>query len=204
MTAWRIGTGLIEGRPEIVIAHEGGYTLLGTILGAGAPPDTRSFIAQGSDVAPRVQAAVDAGVAADLDGPPEWAPPVMPSKLICIGANYAEHNAEMLGDVDNKFPYAFLKPPTTTLIGSGQPAPLPGHATEIDYEAELSVVIGRRARSLSRDEAPGAVFGYAVLNDLSARELGSPPERARAGLGDVQRLRRVGPDGADHSGPVRW
>jgi 2,4-didehydro-3-deoxy-L-rhamnonate hydrolase len=170
MRQWRIGTGLIGGRPQVVIAHDAGYTRLGAILGPDAPDDTRSFIDRGAGLALRVQAAVDEGVPADLDVVPQWAPPVMPGKLICIGANYAEHNAEMLGEVRNDVPYAFLKPPTTALIGSGQDAPLPGHASEIDYEAELSIVIGRRARALSRNDALAAVFGYAVLNDLSARD----------------------------------
>lgn len=175
MRTWRIGTALIGGRERTVLAHDAGYTRLDTVLGPDTPADTRAFIEQATDLGPRVQEAVDAGVRPDLPDVVQWAPPVMPRKLICIGANYAEHNAEMLGEVDAAFPYSFLKPPTTALTGSGQPVPLPGYATQIDYEAELSVIIGRPTRAVSRDQALEAVFGYTVLNDLSARDwVGSP------------------------------
>ena len=170
MTPWRIGTARIEGAPRVIVAHEGGLHLLDTLLGPGAPPDVRSFIARQEECVPALEAALAGSPPPDLRQEPVWEPPLMPAKLICIGANYADHNAEMLGEVISAYPSAFLTPPTTTLLGAGRPAPLPTHARDIDYEVELCVVIGRRARSVPRSEALAHVFGYAVLNDLSARD----------------------------------
>jgi 2,4-didehydro-3-deoxy-L-rhamnonate hydrolase len=171
MTTWRIGTAVVDGEPRIVIEHAGGCGRLDALV-ADAPADVRSLIEGGDRWTDAIDAALAAGTgpAVDVPGDPCWAPPLMPAKLICIGANYAEHNAEMLGEVQNSVPYAFLKPPTTTLIGSGRAAPLPAHAQEIDYEAELAVVIGRPARNVPRERAREHVFGYAVLNDISARD----------------------------------
>lgn len=170
MTTWRIGTALSEGRPRPVIAHPAGYSWLTSLLGRDAPSDVLSFIRGSARWVPALEQALVDAVGGDLTEDPVWAAPLLPAKLICIGANYAEHNAEMLGEVANAVPYAFLKPPSTTLIGSGQPAPMPSHASQIDYEVELSVVIGTTARSVPRDRALDHVFGYAVLNDLSARD----------------------------------
>jgi len=95
---------------------------------------------------------------------------VMPRKLICIGVNYGEHNREMLGEMSTPVPYSFMKPPTTALVGSGRSIPLPAHAQKIDYEAELAVVIGRRAYCVAAEEALDYVYGYSVINDISARD----------------------------------
>jgi 2-keto-4-pentenoate hydratase/2-oxohepta-3-ene-1,7-dioic acid hydratase in catechol pathway len=170
VNAWRIGTALVGGAPRPVVAHGGGLTTLAALLGPGAPADVRAFVADADRLVPALEAALAAGPGADVAAEPEWAPPLRPAKLVCIGANYAEHNAEMLGEVEQAFPYAFLKPPTTALLGAGRPAPLPTHAHEIDYEAELCVVVGRTARAVPRERALEHVFGYAVLNDLSARD----------------------------------
>lgn len=175
MVRWRIGTAEMDGRARVVIEHAGGYSLLDTVVGPGAPADVRTFIEDGDRWVGAVDRALDVDTAVDVAGEPVWRAPLMPAKLICIGANYAEHNAEMLGAVENEFPYAFLKPPSTTLIGSGRPAPMPSHAKQFDYEVELAVVIGRRARSVPRERALECVFGYAVLNDLSARDWVSSP-----------------------------
>lgn len=167
---WRIGTAEIDGGPVPVVAHAGGLTRLDSLLSAPVPADVRAFVADADRLAPALEAALAGHPAPDVPADPVWAAPILPAKLICIGANYAEHNAEMLGTVDAAVPYAFLKPPTTTLIGSGRPAPLPPHAKEFDYEVELCVIIGRTARGVSRERALDHVFGYAVLNDLSARD----------------------------------
>ncbi len=103
-----------------------------------------------------------------------WRPPLMyPRKLICIGTNYKDHIAEMTGGAGMKLPaepYSFFKPPTTTLIGSGETFTLPKYAEFSDYEAELAVIIGQRARNVPREEALNMVAGYSVFNDLSVRD----------------------------------
>jgi 2-keto-4-pentenoate hydratase/2-oxohepta-3-ene-1,7-dioic acid hydratase in catechol pathway len=101
------------------------------------------------------------------------APIRYPRKLVCAGANYFAHLAEMgvrrpdpVGE-----PYFFLKPPTTTVVGPGDAIVLPDRAgRRIDWEAELGVVIGRNARNLDIAQVPDYIAGYVVLNDVSARD----------------------------------
>jgi 2-keto-4-pentenoate hydratase/2-oxohepta-3-ene-1,7-dioic acid hydratase in catechol pathway len=100
-----------------------------------------------------------------------WLPPLMfPRKLICIGTNYRDHLAEMGVARLPEYPYSFLKPPTTTLIGSGTPLQLPKRAKLVDWEAELVVVIGQRVRDIQKEDALQYVAGYSLLNDVSARD----------------------------------
>lgn len=171
MRVWRVGTAELEGEPRIVVEHDGGASDLRALVGDDVPRDLRSLIAEGVRWEEAIARALEPAPAPLLElSALAWHAPLLPRKLICIGANYGAHNAEMLGAIDSDFPYAFLKPPTTTLIGSGVPAPMPGYAQQLDYEVELAVVIGRTAHHVTRDEALGAVFGYAVLNDLSVRD----------------------------------
>ncbi|MFI1705032.1 fumarylacetoacetate hydrolase family protein [Streptomyces griseoruber] len=111
---------------------------------------------------------------ADVVAGARLAPPLTyPGKVICAGANYWDHIAEMgierpekLGD-----PFFFLKPPTTTVTGPGDPVPLPGYpGARVDWEAELAVVIGRGGRDLSPERALDHVAGYLAANDISARD----------------------------------
>lgn len=98
-------------------------------------------------------------------------PPIaLPNKLICIGANYHDHIAEMPIPITPNYPYAFLKPPSTTLRGSGEAVEAPANVQMFDWEAELAVVIGVRARHVPADRALEVVAAYANLNDLSARD----------------------------------
>lgn len=96
--------------------------------------------------------------------------PILPSKVVCVGRNYAEHAAEM-GSTPPEQPLLFLKP-STTVIGPGDPIRLPAVSTQVDYEAELAVVIGvRGARHVSPEHALSSVFGYTCANDITARDL---------------------------------
>ena len=101
----------------------------------------------------------------------QWLAPLLyPRKLICIGTNYQDHIAEMGITQRPRYPYSFLKPPTTTLIGSGTPVHLPEQAKLVDWEAELAVVIGQRAHHVRGEDAIACVAGYSLLNDVSARD----------------------------------
>jgi 2-keto-4-pentenoate hydratase/2-oxohepta-3-ene-1,7-dioic acid hydratase in catechol pathway len=112
-----------------------------------------------------------------------WLPPLMyPNKLICLGANYNDHNAEMENTRPSKFPYCFLKPPTTTLVGSGETVLLPEYAKMIDWEVELAVVIGQRARHVRGEAALESIAGYSIVNDLSARDWVPKTEHSYFGL----------------------
>lgn len=95
--------------------------------------------------------------------------PVTPSKIACVGRNYAEHAAELGNEVPSE-PLIFLKPPTT-IIGPDEAVVYPGISGRVDHEGELGVVIGRRCRNVSEADALNYVFGYTVANDVTARDL---------------------------------
>ncbi len=97
------------------------------------------------------------------------APILNPQKIICIGLNYRAHAAES-GVEPPAVPVVFAKY-ANTLIGDGDTISIPPVTQQADYEVELAVVIGRRARDVSADEALDYVFGYTVCNDVSARDL---------------------------------
>ena len=107
-------------------------------------------------------------------------PPIIyPKALFCVGANYSDHLKEMGGDAIDKGlvkPYIFLKSPAHTVIGPGELIRLPQHSSQIDWEAELAVVIGRYARNVNVKDAFLCVAGYTILNDLSARDLARRPD----------------------------
>ncbi|MEX0836961.1 MAG: fumarylacetoacetate hydrolase family protein [Gemmatimonadota bacterium] len=92
-----------------------------------------------------------------------------PSKIVCVGKNYAKHAAEMGGDVPSE-PLIFLKAPSA-LIEEGDEIVMPAWAGRVDYEGEIAIVIGRRATKLSADEAWDYVGGVLPLNDVTARDL---------------------------------
>ncbi|SEO77723.1 2-keto-4-pentenoate hydratase/2-oxohepta-3-ene-1,7-dioic acid hydratase (catechol pathway) [Halogranum amylolyticum] len=95
-------------------------------------------------------------------------PPVEPSKIVCIGRNYADHAAEMDNDVPDR-PLLFLKPPNT-LAGHGDTVTLPAGKERLDYEAELAVVIGEQCRHVASEDAMNVVAGFTCLNDISNRD----------------------------------
>jgi 2-keto-4-pentenoate hydratase/2-oxohepta-3-ene-1,7-dioic acid hydratase in catechol pathway len=95
-------------------------------------------------------------------------PPVLPSKVVAIGKNYADHATEMGGDVPER-PLVFLKP-STAVVGSGDVIAYPPSSSRVDYEGELAVVIGRLCRDVPESRAAEVVFGYSCANDVTARD----------------------------------
>jgi len=95
--------------------------------------------------------------------------PVAPTKIVCIGRNYAAH-AKELGNEVPKEPLLFLKPPSSLLDPAGAIV-LPPESTRVEHEAELGVVIGKRCKNVSRDDALAHVFGYTCVGDITARDL---------------------------------
>jgi 2-keto-4-pentenoate hydratase/2-oxohepta-3-ene-1,7-dioic acid hydratase in catechol pathway len=116
--------------------------------------------------------------------------PVRPSKIVGIGRNYAAHARE-LGNAIPGEPLIFLKPPSS-LAGPGDAIALPPESERVEHEAELAVVIGRRAKNISEADALGHVLGYACACDVTARDL----QRK-----DVQFTRAKGFDGFCPLGP---
>lgn len=97
-----------------------------------------------------------------------FAPVPRPGKLICIGLNYKDHAAESRMSIPEK-PVVFSKF-SSSVIAPGEPVVLPATSKQVDYEAELAVVIGRRAKNVSADRAYDYVLGYTAFNDVSARD----------------------------------
>jgi 2-keto-4-pentenoate hydratase/2-oxohepta-3-ene-1,7-dioic acid hydratase in catechol pathway len=96
--------------------------------------------------------------------------PILPSKVVCIGRNYADHAAEHGAEVPAE-PLLFLKP-STSVIGPRDVVRLPPQSKRVEHEAELAVVIGvTGARRVDRAAAARAIFGYTCANDVSARDL---------------------------------
>lgn len=96
------------------------------------------------------------------------APVPRPGKLICVGLNYRDHAAESQMPIPDQ-PVIFSKF-STSVVGPNQPIVLPGTSEQVDYEAELAVVIGRRGKHISPESAFDYVLGYTCFNDISARD----------------------------------
>jgi 2-keto-4-pentenoate hydratase/2-oxohepta-3-ene-1,7-dioic acid hydratase in catechol pathway len=95
--------------------------------------------------------------------------PARPTKIICVGRNYVAHAAEHGAEVPQK-PLLFTKPPSS-VIASGDHIVLPPESQRVEHEGELALVIGRRCRRISEDEAWDAVFGVTCADDVTARDL---------------------------------
>jgi len=116
--------------------------------------------------------------------------PILPSKVIAVGRNYAAHAAELGNDVPER-PLIFLKP-STSVIGTQDVVRLPPDSDQVEHEAELALVIGRVAKDVPRERALDVVFGYTCANDVTARD----QQRA-----DVQFTRAKGYDSFCPIGP---
>jgi len=132
------------------------------------PDSVKSLIEQGRAAWEPVMRAIEAGPATPLASTRLLAPVLDPQKIICVGLNYADHAAET-GATTGDEPVIFNKFPTA-LCGPEAPIELPLESSEVDYEAELVVVIGRRARRITRQQAWEHIAGYACGHDVSARD----------------------------------
>lgn len=112
--------------------------------------------------------AADGAVLGEIGELPVLAP-CQPTKIVAIGRNYADHAAE-LGNGIPEEPLLFLKPPSA-VIGPNVPIRYPRLSTRVDHEAELAVIIGKRARHVTASQALDYVLGYTCANDVTARDL---------------------------------
>jgi 2,4-diketo-3-deoxy-L-fuconate hydrolase len=171
----RVGVARTAAGPELIADYGDRVVSLTAALGWDHC-STIELIRRWDELAPRLE---------EIGGSPNeldlaeltWEPPVMPQKVICVGANYTDHLEEMERAGAPKiegvtYPFSFLKPPSTSLVGSGVEVAYPGFGTELDWEAELAIVIGRP--ELARTDPLGAIFGYTMLNDLSLRDFVAP------------------------------
>ncbi|MBR1231782.1 fumarylacetoacetate hydrolase family protein [Bradyrhizobium sp. AUGA SZCCT0182] len=134
-------------------------------------PDLGAFLSAGmggrlEEVGRRV-ASASAAARRSIDQ--TFRPPVeKPGKILCLGLNYRDH-AKEAGLAIPEYPVVFLRA-ATSLAAHNQDIPLSPLSSKLDFEGELAVVIGRRARNVARGEALDYVFGYSILNDLSYRD----------------------------------
>ncbi|MGD0435237.1 MAG: fumarylacetoacetate hydrolase family protein [Bryobacteraceae bacterium] len=109
------------------------------------------------------------GSLAELPRGARLLPPCAPTKIVCVGRNYAEH-AKELGNELPKEPLIFLKPPSS-LIASGDSIVYPKLSERVDFEGELGVVIAKPARHVKSSHASEYILGYTCVNDVTARDL---------------------------------
>lgn len=97
--------------------------------------------------------------------------PMLPSKVIAIGRNYADHVAEVFKkSAESLPPTMFIKPPTA-VIGPEAPIRIPDFATNVEFEGELALVIGKPCKNVKQADAHDVIFGYTIVNDVSSRDL---------------------------------
>jgi 2-keto-4-pentenoate hydratase/2-oxohepta-3-ene-1,7-dioic acid hydratase in catechol pathway len=140
----------LPGRLEDFVAEETALKTAETLLSKAKPSNIES-------------------VSATLNEVHLLAPLAFPPKILCLGRNYVDHSAEMKAAPPDE-PVIFMKP-HTTIIGPNEKIVKPKFVRELDYEGELAVVIGRRAKNISVTEAQEVIFGYTVFNDVSARDI---------------------------------
>ncbi len=164
----QLGRAMIDGEPVALLRRGGHVETLASIIGSCGDRLEPLFADWPGTAAMLAAAGPGREVREDAVGA-FLAPLDAPSKLVCIGTNYHDHVAEM-GVTDlPKYPYAFLKPATTIAPPAG-PVVLPAMARMVDWEAELGVVVGRRARHVAAADALDHVAAYLPLNDVSARD----------------------------------
>jgi 2-keto-4-pentenoate hydratase/2-oxohepta-3-ene-1,7-dioic acid hydratase in catechol pathway len=162
----KLASYLVRGQPSFGSVVDGGIVDLRRRLGAEFP-SLRSVLQQG---------ALEWARAATVQQRPDYRQdevqflPVIPDpeKILCVGLNYHAHRQET-GRSETEFPSLFVRF-ANTQIGHDQPLLKPKTSDEFDYEAELAVIIGKRARSISKEQALDCVAGYACFHDASVRD----------------------------------
>lgn len=165
----RIASIVVNGTPTLAVRDSEGMLDI-AVLAPDLPRTVAALLRRG-EVALRELAAraKDAPAAARIQGPFEYLAPVDPTtKVLCLGLNYRDHAAEAAYEAP-KFPVVFSRF-FTSFTGHEKPMIAPSCSPMFDWEAELAVVIGRRARGVTRDHALDYVAGYTLFNDGSVRD----------------------------------
>jgi 2-keto-4-pentenoate hydratase/2-oxohepta-3-ene-1,7-dioic acid hydratase in catechol pathway len=136
---------------------------------AGDHDRVARLLSGGSVALDAARAAADAAPRIPLTAVDLLAPVPRPGKLLAIGLNYADHVSEGGGRTAPEFPLFFNKQ-TTCVTGPGAPIHIPAASSDVDYEGELGVVIGRRCRHVPVERAAEVIGGYLVVNDVSVRD----------------------------------
>jgi 2-keto-4-pentenoate hydratase/2-oxohepta-3-ene-1,7-dioic acid hydratase in catechol pathway len=172
-----------ETEPRLHIAVDGGFAPVDE-LAASRPDltglrDVGDLYARGEEAVAALRELAAAATATVAPEDVRYAPPGhRPRQIVCVGVKYADHIAESRGVAPDRI-VLFAKFPSC-LVGHGDPVKHPSVTSQLDYEGELAVVIGRTARNVSVEAALDYVGGYTIINDVSARDLqGSEPQWIR-------------------------
>ena len=132
------------------------------------PATTEEILALGADGSAAVQDAIESGRGRSPLARARLAAPVLPRKYFAVGLNYADHAAEANREVP-AHPTVFAKM-ANAVTGPYDDVLKPAISDQVDYEGELAIVIGRRGRYVSREEAPSIVGGFTIANDVTVRD----------------------------------
>lgn len=179
---WALATIAAEGGPSACIEADGALFRLAPSLARVGYRPVAALIDLFADW-PAARVALDAAAArldpADIVAGPRLAPLLYPGKILCAGANYYEHLAEMgmpgAKKADQRL-FFFMKPPRNAVVGEGPAVRMPIGTHAFDWEIELAAVIGTRARNVAVDSALAHVAAYTVAIDFSARDHNRAPE----------------------------
>lgn len=165
----RISSIIVQGQPTLAVRVEQQLYAVAR-LAPELPRTLGEFLRAGSSAREQLEKAMlQPNAAARVEGPVQYASLVSePFKLLCLGLNYVDHAAEAAYEAP-KFPVVFLRV-ATSLVGHEEPIRLPACSSQLDYEAELAVVIGRTARKIAAADALDYVAGYTLFNDGSIRD----------------------------------
>lgn len=157
----------VDGRVRAGVERDGNFVELASV---GLPESMREFLALGPDGMARLRdAAGQPGAASHPATRVKLRPPVPnPRKIVCVGLNYRDHAAESGAAIPSE-PVLFSKY-RTALVASEEPIVLPPVSQEVDYEAELVIVIGQGGRNITKQEGEERIAGYTCGHDVSARD----------------------------------
>ena len=171
MTAYKLGSGAIEGVEGPIVLVGDRVHPLSQVLGNEAPASLLEVFSDWQSMDALIEGKASSILATGVPQEQvEFRSPIAnPRKVICVGTNYRDHLVEMQVSTPPAFPYSFLRPPTS-LAGHRENIRLPKGAQIIDWEAELGVVIGHTIGPGNAIDPLDAVAGYTVVNDVSARD----------------------------------
>ena len=151
-------------------------TAISPFVKCSMPQSIEELIAHGPETVKEFEEALKntggevlAGATYRLEEVELLAPLVAPPKIVCLGLNYYDHAAEQDAKIPDE-PIIFMKP-RTAVTGPFKPIVKPSFVEKLDYEGELAIIIGRRCKNVSVEEAKQCIFGYTVFNDVSARDI---------------------------------
>jgi 2-keto-4-pentenoate hydratase/2-oxohepta-3-ene-1,7-dioic acid hydratase in catechol pathway len=180
---WSLATLDVDAAPVACLEVDGAlYRLAPTLARAGLPgaASVMDLFADWDRAADAIGKSLATLDAADIVTPTRrLAPLLYPGKILCAGANYFDHLAEMGmpgAKKEDQRLFFFMKPPRNAVVGEGDTVHMPIGTKAFDWEVELALVIGRRARNVSVESALSHIAGYTIAVDFSARDHNRAPE----------------------------